>query len=117
MMGHDTRGIVKPDFDEHSRDDLFLNPLSDDCWILTLPSKGDEAQLINAQDADFDFVPNWLENALDHYDMFWVHELTVLYDSYEQAWDSIKNYKGVYQAEMDALYERELNQFSDAGHN
>ena len=110
----DTTGIVVPDFNEHSGDDLFLNPLTDDCWILTISGFRDEVELISGLNADFDFVPTEQDRAYDNYDMFWASELTIIFSSYDRALKFIRDYQGPYLEQLSQLYENLLNPFSDA---
>lgn len=112
-----TVGIIVPDFDEHSGDDLFLNPLAKDCWILTLSNFRNEAILTNAEDVDFDFVPSEQDIGFDNYDMFWDSKLTVLFDSYDDALNFIRDYKGPYLEQIEELLANLLNPMDDAGHD
>ncbi|GAB5566115.1 MAG: hypothetical protein Wins2KO_31780 [Winogradskyella sp.] len=115
--GIDTTGIVVPDFDEFSRDDLYLNPLADDCWILTVPNSRLEALLINAEEADFDFVPNEQDMAYSNYDMFWDSELTILFPSYQEALDYLVSYEGPLEEQISALYDNQLNPIDDVDYD
>lgn len=112
----DTTGIVVPDFDEHSRDDLFLNPLAENCWIMTVFNFKSDVTLVKAFDLDFDFVPSQDEVGHDNYDMFWASELTVLCGSYEEALTFIRNYTGPYSGQITELHENLLNPIDDAEH-
>lgn len=117
FYGGDNAGIIVPDFDEHSGDDLFLNPLAEDCWILTIPSFEDKVQLISAMNTDFNFIPNEQDSAYDNYELFWESKLTIIFSSFDQALEYIRDYDGPYLEQLEELLANLLNPIDDAGHD
>ena len=113
----DTASIIVPDFDEHSGDDLFQNPLSKDCWILTIPSFGNRVQLFSAMDTDFNFIPNEHDNTYDNYGLFWESKLTVIFSSFNQALEYIRDYEGPYLEQLEEFFTNLLNPIDDVGHD
>lgn len=113
----DTAGIVVPDFDEHSGDDLFLNPLDKDCWILILSNFEGEGRLVSAYNIDYEFVPDKHEIGHEYYNMFWESGLTVLFSSYEDALSFIRDYSGPYDEQVEELYDNLLIGINDVGYD
>ena len=87
---------------------MYLNPLADDCWILTVANLRDEAVLVTADEVDFDFVPTEQDRAYENYDMFWDTELTILFRSYDEAIDYLSNYEGPLNGPLDELYNKQI---------
>ena len=90
----DTLGIFEYEFDNLLKDDLWGNPLTEDCWIFTIPSDDSKIGLFNAQDENIDFLPTEFDENSKHYDIFWNSELTVLFNCHDEALDYMRNYQG-----------------------
>ena len=114
--GGETAGIIEPYFDEHSGDDLYLNPITDTCWLLTISDGGNQIRLLTADEVDFDFVPTEGEVGCDSYEFFYATNLTALFESYDEALDFMDHYHGVFKDQVEAFYQSKINPLRYAGH-
>jgi hypothetical protein len=74
--------------------DLWYNPISDECWIFTIESENNGVGLFSVVDYQIEFIPSITETDAEHYDLFWKSELTLVFNTKETALDFIRNYEG-----------------------
>lgn len=94
FKGGETKGIVDYDFNDFSKDDLWRNPINENCWIFVIPNDDSKIGLFNAIESGIDFVPSKADISNEDYELFWCSELTMLFNSQEQALEFMRVYQG-----------------------
>lgn len=112
FIGGDLTDIMDYDSAELKTQDLFENPISQDCFALVVPLKGMEIKLFSFFMHDLYFIPHREDFDNPYHKEFWRTNTTVVFECFETALNAMKNYEGFRQNEVHLLAQKEEEEFN-----